>query len=149
MRTYKVPPKPTTDDGHLELLAHIIFIMGFNYALVEERWPAITRAFKGFDVRKVAALSVDDILGKPGMINNRAKIQRIIDNAQACEALIRENGSMAAWVEMVVREHEESPLFTPSLEEECQNQFHGIGATTREWVAYVFRDGKKWETVRG
>ncbi len=149
MRTYKVPPKPRTDAGHLELLAHIIFIMGFNYALVVERWPAITTAFSGFAVKKVAALSLDDVLGKPGMIKNRAKISRVIENAKVCMALIAEHGSMAAWVDSVWRAHEENPLFNPSLEEECQRRFAGIGATTREWVAHVFHDASDtWETVR-
>ncbi len=149
MRTYKVPPKPRTDDGHLELLAHIIFIMGFNYALVEERWPAIRKAFKGFSIPKVAALSVEDVLGKPGMINNKAKISRVIANAQACARILDEHGSMQAWVKAVAKRHTEQPLFNPSLEEECQRRFAGIGATTREWVAHVFHDASDtWETVR-
>ena len=143
MRTYKVPPKPRTDDGHLELIAKIIFIMWFNWNLVEERWPAIKRAFKGFAIRKVVAMDVEDVIDAPGMIRNRMKIQRIIENAKVCSRILDQYGSMQAWVKAVAKEHEKSPLFNPSLEEECQQRFAGIGETTREWVAYVFRDGKK------
>ena len=149
MRTYRVPPKPTTDDGHLELLARVIFIMGFNYALVEERWPLIRKAFHSFRIRETARLTPDDVLGKPGMINNRRKIERILANARECERIVTEYGSMQAWVKAVAKQHAKDPLFSPSLEDECQRRFAGIGETTREWIAYVFRDGKKKaETVR-
>jgi len=149
MRTYIVPAKPKTDDGHLELIAKIIFIMGFNWNLVEERWPQIRKAFKGFAIRKVAMMNPEQLLKAPGIIKNRRKIERIIANARACARILDEYGSMQAWVKAVAKIHKESPLFNLSLEEECQQRFAGIGETTREWVAYVFLEGKRHqETVR-
>jgi len=47
-RTYHVPAKPKDDDGHLELIARIIFVIGFKYEIVEQRWPKMKKAFKNF-----------------------------------------------------------------------------------------------------
>lgn len=142
MPTYTIPAKPKTDDGHLELIAKIVFVIGFNYKVVEQRWPQIRKAFHGFDIKKVARASEDKILSQPGMIRNRRKVQAIIRNAQECERIVKEHGSMREWVGVTGEAHRRDPLFSPSFAEECERRFTGIGKTTREWVAYVFAKGK-------
>ena len=44
--------KPKNDNEFLEDLAMIIFVSGFRYSLVEERWPLIKKAFYNFNTRK-------------------------------------------------------------------------------------------------
>jgi len=141
-RTVHIPAKPTNDNEHLELIARILFIIGFKYSIVEARWPQIKTAFHDFDIEWVRDAKVTTLVKAEGMIKNKVKIQRIIDNANECENLIHEYGSMAIWVAEISARHHTNPLHHPSLEEECQRRFTGIGKTTRVWVAYVFHEGK-------
>jgi len=141
-KTYTIPAKPKDDAGHLELIARIIFVIGFNYKVVEARWPLIKKAFKDFKPATVAKLDVEKVVKAEGMIRNTGKIERIIKNAQVCVILIKEHGSMKKWVQQVVKQHKKDPIFSQSLAEKSQELFAGIGKTTREWIAYVFAEGK-------
>lgn len=131
-----IPPKPKSDKEFLSVLSWIIFISGFNYRLVEERWPKIKRAFHSFDIKKLAGGKAEDYLDKPGMIRNKGKIQAILDNATICKELAKEHGSVMAWVRSVERRHKKEPLFNPSTQEAMQ-RFRRIGKTTSRWIAYV------------
>lgn len=59
------------------------------------------RAFEGFDFRRVAQYTEQDIqrlMADPGIVRNRAKILSTLNNARrACE-LVDEYGSLAAWL---------------------------------------------------
>lgn len=145
---YRIPAKPKTDDEHLELLAKIVFVIGFNYDLVEERWPKIRNAFKGFSIPVVREMSPDALMDADGMIRNWRKIGMVIENAKECDRLVEEQGGMQDWVASIVHSNEEDPIFSPTLAEECQRRFKGIGETTRDWVAYVFAEGKDEPEVR-
>lgn len=148
MAVVHIPAKPKDNKGHLELIARIIFVIGFKYSIVEARWPQIKKAFHDFDVDWVDEASVDELVAAEGMIKNRMKIQRIIDNAHECNAIIHDFGSMAIWVATIAARHHTNPLHHPSLQEECKRRFKGIGDTTKEWVAYVFHEGKEEDEVR-
>ena len=147
-KTYTIPPKPKDDNGHLELLARIIFIIGFRHSIVEARWPHIKKAFHDFDIKWVQHATTEKLVKAEGMIRNRPKIQRIIDNANECANIISEFGGMAQWVAEVAARHHTDPMNHPSLEEECQRRFIGIGKTTKVWVAYVFHEGKEKQEIR-
>jgi DNA-3-methyladenine glycosylase I len=59
------------------------------------------RAFDGFDPRKVARYTparVKRLLGNPGIVRNRLKIQSAISNAKAFLAVQREFGSFAKYL---------------------------------------------------
>jgi len=148
MPTVHIPAKPTNDNEHLELIARILFIIGFKYSIVEARWPQIKAAFHDFDIRWVRDAKVEDLVKAEGMIKNKAKIQRIIDNANECENLVHEYGGMAQWVAEVSARQHTDPMNQPSLEEECKRRFKGIGETTKVWVAYVFHEGKDEPEVK-
>ena len=78
----------------------------------------------------------------------RRKIETIIQNAATCKQIIQDFGSMKKWVNYVAKENEKDVLFKPSLEEECQRKFKGIGEMTRKWVAYVFYQGKSKPEIK-
>ena len=77
----------TYDESALfEALTLGVFEVGLSWSIVFGKRDAFRRAFHGFDVAKVAAmtsLDVDRLLQDPSIIRNRAKIQATIDNAQA------------------------------------------------------------------
>jgi len=141
-RTYRVPAKPKNDDEHLQLIARILFVMGFKYEIVEQRWPKIKKAFKNFSIEKIRKMKVEDIVDAEGMIRNKIKIQRVIDNANECHAIIKEYGSMQNWVKTIVKANKNDIIFKPTLADEAKRRFIGIGNTTKEWIAYVFAEGK-------
>ena len=78
-RTYAEP-------ALFEALTLGVFQVGLSWRVVFGKRDAFIRAFHGFDVSKVAAMTdrdVDRLLQDPSIIRNRGKIQATIDNAQA------------------------------------------------------------------
>src|SRR3989442_10750651 len=68
-----------------EALTLGVFEVGLSWSIVFGKLSAFRRAFHGFDIAKVAAMTdrdVDRLLQDPSIIRNRAKIEATIDNAQ-------------------------------------------------------------------
>ncbi len=100
---YLIPPrrKPADDNGYFEILAQAVFQAGFSWKVVHNKWPAFRRAFDGFDIDTVARYDIDDLerlLADPGIVRNGQKIEAVIHNARAAQAIIREHGSFAAFL---------------------------------------------------
>jgi len=69
-----------------EALTLGVFEVGLSWSIVFGKRDAFRRAFHGFDVAKVAAMTgrdVDRLLQDSSIIRNRRKIQATIDNARA------------------------------------------------------------------
>src|SRR5205807_10227020 len=77
----------TYDESALfEALTLGVFEVGLSWSIVFGRRAAFRKAFRGFDVAKVAAMSerdVDRLVQDASIIRNRGKIQATIDNARA------------------------------------------------------------------
>lgn len=72
------------DDRFLSELSKIIFQVGFNWTVVEKKWPAFEERFFGFKLDGCAFLSDEqlDAKGKSGqLIKNWPKLRAIRDNA--------------------------------------------------------------------
>ena len=104
----KLIPKPKsaaalariTDDRWLSGMAKAVFRAGFNWKVVENKWPGIEDAFHGFDPRGVAFLSDDDldVLVKDArVIRHWKKLKAIRANAQYVVDLGAEHGSAAKY----------------------------------------------------
>ena len=78
---------PTDDESALfEALTLGVFEVGLSWSTVFGRRDAFRRAFHGFDIAKIAAMTegdVDRLVQDPSIIRNRAKIQATVDNARA------------------------------------------------------------------
>ncbi len=77
-----------TDDesAMFEALTLGVFEVGLSWSIVFGKLSALRRAFRGFDIAKVAAMTdrdVDRLLQDPSIIRNRGKIQATVDNARA------------------------------------------------------------------
>jgi DNA-3-methyladenine glycosylase I len=79
--------KRTYDESALfEALTLGVFEVGLSWSIVFGKRDAFLRAFQGFDVAKVAAMTgpdVDRLVQNASIIRNRGKIQATVDNARA------------------------------------------------------------------
>jgi DNA-3-methyladenine glycosylase I len=77
----------TYDESDMfEALTLGVFQVGLSWAVVFAKRDAFQRAFRHFDVARVAAMTardVDRLVKDASIIRNRAKIQATVDNARA------------------------------------------------------------------
>src|SRR5271170_2877086 len=70
---------------------------GLSWKTILNKRDAYRKAFAGFDPARVArfdARRVERLLGNPGIVRNRLKIESTITNARACLVVQREVGSL-------------------------------------------------------
>src|SRR5436189_643414 len=77
----------TYDEAALfEALTLGVFQVGLSWAIVFGKRDAFRKAFRGFDVAKIATMTerdVDRLVEDASIIRNRTKIKATIDNARA------------------------------------------------------------------
>ncbi|HEX4678733.1 MAG TPA: DNA-3-methyladenine glycosylase I [Gaiellaceae bacterium] len=92
--------KRTHDESALfEALTLGVFQVGLSWAVVFAKRDAFRKAFRGFDIAKVAAMTardVDRLVQDASIIRNRGKIQATVDNARA---MMSASPSLAALAE--------------------------------------------------
>ncbi|WP_068118060.1 DNA-3-methyladenine glycosylase I [Tropicimonas marinistellae] len=92
------PLRDLPDDRILSDFTKRIFQAGFNWALIETKWPGFEEAFHGFDIGRNAMMSDEDLdahLKNTAIVRNAAKILTVRDNAIFLGDLAREHGSAA------------------------------------------------------
>lgn len=90
----RIEPKRLGD--YLEVMSKAVFQTGMSWKVVDNKWPSIREAFRGFDADTVAALTPDDLdaLSKDErVIRNRRKLEAIVSNAARMLELEREHGT--------------------------------------------------------
>ena len=137
---------PSRDDRHLfEMLVLEGAQAGLSWITVLRKREGYRKAFAGFDPVRVARFGprdVERLLGDPGIVRNRLKVESAIGNAKAFLALQEEAGSFAAWlwafvdgkpVASAFREMREVPAKTPLAEriskELLKRGFRFVGPT--------------------
>ena len=74
---------------------------GLSWLTVLKKREAFRAAFAGFDVERVAAFDATDIgrlLGNPGIVRNRLKIEAVVANARRIRELRASHGSFHDWL---------------------------------------------------
>jgi DNA-3-methyladenine glycosylase I len=93
---------PVHDDPtHFEFLVLEGAQAGLSWSTILHRRAGYRKAFAGFDVAKVARFTpakVEKLLGDPGIIRNRAKVESAVRNARAVLAVAEEFGSFDAYI---------------------------------------------------
>ncbi|MBO9591162.1 DNA-3-methyladenine glycosylase I [Devosia sp.] len=93
---------PVGDDTRLfEKLCLEGFQSGLSWRTILNKREAFRAGFAGFNIDKVAAfteLDIDRLLADKGIVRHRGKIEAAINNARRAQELIREAGSIAAYV---------------------------------------------------
>jgi DNA-3-methyladenine glycosylase I len=90
-----------SDEELFERLMLEINQAGLSWLTVLKKREAFRRAYDGFDVDVVAAYGARDrkrLLGDPGIIRNRLKVDAAIANAQRLQELRATHGSFANWL---------------------------------------------------
>lgn len=93
---------PLDDDNALfERLILEINQAGLSWLLMLQKREAFRKAYRHFDVEKVARFTAKDrarLLADAGIIRNRLKIDAAIENARRICDLADAHGSFAAWI---------------------------------------------------
>ncbi|WP_141015348.1 DNA-3-methyladenine glycosylase I [Nocardioides sambongensis] len=82
--------------AYLERMTLEAFQSGLSWAVILAKRPGFRAAFADFDADRIADLDagdVDRLLGDPGIVRNRRKIEATLTNARATVAL-REHGGL-------------------------------------------------------
>jgi DNA-3-methyladenine glycosylase I len=90
------------DDALFERLMLEINQAGLSWSIVLRKREALRRAYGGFDVDAVAAYGEADrerLMGDPGVVRNRLKVNAAIENARRVLRLRAEFGSFAGWLD--------------------------------------------------
>jgi DNA-3-methyladenine glycosylase I len=92
---------PVADDHRLfEKICLEGFQSGLSWLTILRKRENFRAAFRGFAFPAVSRFSSRDVgrlLGDPGIVRHRGKIESTIRNARNAEALVRESGSLAAY----------------------------------------------------
>ena len=86
------------DDRWLAEMTKRVFQAGFNWSVIETKWPGFEAAFDGLDVRRCAMASDDDLdrlLSDTRVVRNGAKLRTVRENAAFLLELGAEHGSAA------------------------------------------------------
>jgi len=90
------------DSVLFERLALEINQAGLSWLTVLKKRAAFQAAFRGFDIDKVAAFGSRDVkrlMGDQAIIRNRLKVDAVIENARRLQAIGKDHGSFAAWLD--------------------------------------------------
>jgi 3-methyladenine DNA glycosylase Tag len=89
------------DDRYLSQMSLRIFRAGLKHSLVDAKWPAFEDAFRGFEPRRVVAMSPEEIealMGGKRLIRHWGKLKSVPANAAAMLAVSRERGGFGAYL---------------------------------------------------
>ena len=114
----------THDESALfEALTLGVFEAGLSWSIVFGKRDGFRRAFHGFDVGQVAAMTerdVDGLVQDPSIIRNRAKIQATVENARAMRSAVPSLATLARSHESTSKRAPRSvadlPTSTPSAD---------------------------------
>ncbi len=134
----------TGDDGLYERLCLEGFQSGLSWITILRKREGFRAAFANFEIERVAAFGDADVarlMGDPGIVRNRAKIEAAIDNARTAAAVRDELGSLYALLEpfregrrKAPRTRADLPPTTPASEalsrELKRSGFRFVGPTT-------------------
>ena len=93
--------KRVSDDRYFSLMSRRIFRAGLNHTVVDGKWPAFEKAFRGFEPRRVRAMSDEDVealMKDAKLIRHYGKLRAVHANAAALMKLAEEHASMGAYL---------------------------------------------------
>ncbi len=141
----QIEPKSLGD--YLEVMSKSVFQTGISWRVVENKWPGIREAFRGFDAQAVASLGerdIDKLAGDTRVIRNRRKLEAIVENANRLLQLEAEHGSFRSYL----RSHGGFEATVKDL----RKQFKFLGDTGSYVFLYIVGEQvpphEEWEASR-
>ncbi|MBM3945457.1 MAG: hypothetical protein FJ317_08240 [SAR202 cluster bacterium] len=95
----RITPKGLAD--YLDVMSQAVFQSGMSWKVVESKWPGTQAAFRGFDPKRLTALSepeIDALAQDTRIIRNRRKVEAIIGNAARMLELEKAHGSFQKYL---------------------------------------------------
>ncbi len=93
---------PVADDRRLfEKLCLEGFQSGLSWRTILEKRENFRAAFHGFEIERIAAFTEADVarlLADKGIVRHRGKIEAVVNNARRAQELVRQEGSLAAYL---------------------------------------------------
>ena len=93
---------PVSDDYRLfEKLSLEGFQSGLSWRTILAKRENFRTAFHGFDFDRIARFTqpdLDRLLNDEGIVRHRGKIEAVINNAQRAQELVKQEGSLAAFI---------------------------------------------------
>ena len=93
---------PTAEESRLfEKLCLEGFQSGLSWSTILNKRDDFRRCFKNFEINKVSKFTeadVERLMGDASIVRHRGKIESTINNAQRCHELIKECGSLGAYI---------------------------------------------------
>ena len=93
---------PTADNSRLfEKLCLEGFQSGLSWSTILNKREDFRRCFKKFDINKVSRftqIDIERLMADASIVRHRGKIESTINNAQRCRELIKECGSLGAYI---------------------------------------------------
>jgi len=88
------------DDRWLAMASRFVFSAGFNWKVIENKWPGFEDAFFGFELSRCAFMNeewFEDLVQDKRIVRHAAKIRSVQDNAIFMQSLTKEHGSVGAF----------------------------------------------------
>lgn len=121
---------PGSDQGYFEVLSLCLIQAGLNWASIRKHWPRYREGFLSFDIDGLARADPDELMGRPGVIRNRRKVEALIHNAREFRAIGGEFGSFAAFVETL------RPLGARERVKALSARFKQVGPETADYFLH-------------
>lgn len=93
--------KAVANDRYLAVMARCVFNSGFNWRVIDKKWPGFEEAFLAFDIDRLLG-APDDMLGElvsdTRIVRHGTKIRSVFENARFIQEISSEAGSFGAWL---------------------------------------------------
>ena len=91
----------TSDDRWLAGFTQAVFSAGFNWKVIQNKWPGFEDAFWNFEIGRCAMMSEDDLdtlVRDTRIVRNAQKILTVRDNAVLLSEIAQEHGSATSFL---------------------------------------------------
>jgi 3-methyladenine DNA glycosylase Tag len=86
------------DDRLLAGMTQAVFSAGFNWKVIEIKWPGFEEAFHGFNPKAYGDDDLERLLGDRRIVRNGAKVMATIENARFVVATAKEHSSFGQFL---------------------------------------------------
>ena len=103
--------KPRDDNAYFEQMSKAVFRSGFNWDVIEKKWPDFQKAFKAFSVEKVTQFDerdIDRLMQDPGIVRNYRKVIATYENARVFSDIGKSHGSFRKYLKAITADGEEA-----------------------------------------
>jgi DNA-3-methyladenine glycosylase I len=128
--------RPASDREYFEILCLCLLQAGLNWASVRKHWPRYRKGFLNFDPGRLARASSSELIESPDVIRHPKKIEAVVHNAKEFEAVTKEHGSFAAFLETLRPSGEQARLKALS------KRFKHVGPETADYFLHAVGFGE-------